>query len=207
MPFRLRSTLVKGNSLIFVGGDREWLVATRRAPPYTRLGLVNDHLTLNRPLVIRDVFARCVDARLDFNAALARCARKGWPDKKDAIDTAFRVAEAALRRLRVRVDFLVQQGASADADWNSYTSTALVQTRVQDHWTDKDESGLSRNDPEYVALNLEIEELTRLHDAAGNAAQLEKPYEMAMRDPELIAAGWELNNKVWKLDEQLRKAG
>jgi len=65
---------------------------------------------------------------------------------------------------------------------------------------------LAGSDPKYVALNREIEALRGSVDPEKVAVELEEPYRMAMRDPELIAAGRELNRKVWGLDEQLRRA-
>ena len=86
-----------------------------------------------RTALVKGVFNRCVDARLDFNAALMRCALKGSPDKKAAIYTACRIQELALKRLAVRLNYLVAHQPST-TDWNSYTTTALVHRRVQRDW-------------------------------------------------------------------------
>jgi hypothetical protein len=152
-----------------------------------------------RVILVQDVFRQCIDARLYFNAVIKRCASKGWPDKKAAIETAFRIQEAFLKRLMVRLDYLAQHGEFSETEWSSYTSTALVHTRVQDDWTPLEEAALVRDDVAYAALKNELEELRKNADPAA----LEEPYQMARRDPELIAAGYELDRKVRELDERL----
>jgi hypothetical protein len=152
-----------------------------------------------RALLVHDVFHRCVDARIRFNEALMRCARKGWPDKSGAIDTAFKAQEGMLKRLGVRLSYLVREHACTDAEWHSYTTTALVHTRVQEDWKEQDEAALVKSDPQYSALNQEIEELRRKADPDG----LEGPYRMALRDPELVDAGWALDRQVRQFDQEL----
>jgi hypothetical protein len=155
----------------------------------------------DRATLVRDVFQQCVDARLEFNAVLKRCAEKGWPDKKSAIAIAFRAQEAMLKRLIVRMNYLLQHGSFAEAGWSAYTTTALVQRRLQEGWTDSEEAALARSDPAYAALQ---DEIANVRTMVAPAA-LDDPYEMAKRDPELIAAGHELNDKVWELDKQLSR--
>jgi len=70
---------------------------------------------------------------------------------------------------------------------------------VGENWTQEDENPLASRDPAYVAAQREIERLKPMIDSDG----LEEPFRMAMRDPELIAAGWDLHAKVRVLDEQL----
>lgn len=152
----------------------------------------------SRSTLVREVFQQCVDARLNFNRALMQCASRGWPDKKASIDVAFRVQEAMLTRLMVRLDYLVRRLAP-DAEWRSYTSTALVQARLQGNWTSDNEAALIASDEAYARLNREVESLRRRADPAA----LEGPYQMARRDPELIAAGQALNDKILALDKQL----
>jgi hypothetical protein len=152
----------------------------------------------DRALLIEKVFRQYVDAWLAFNAALERCASKGWPDRKAPIHVASRVQELMLRRLIVRLNYL-NQHASAETDWGSCTTTALVHAKVQDNWTADDEAALSRSDAAYSALQNEIEMLISKADPPA----LEEPYRMARRDPELITAGWDFDKTVRALNERL----
>jgi hypothetical protein len=149
--------------------------------------------------LVKDIFQRCIDARLEFNSAIKRCASKGWPDRKGAIDVAFRAQEAMLTRLMTRLTYLIRQGTCADAEWRPYATTSLVQKRVQEDWTDREEAALARSDVQYAALNNEIESLKKRADPTA----LEEPYRMMRRDPELIAAAHALDRKVRALDDEL----
>ncbi len=104
-----------------------------------------------------------------------------------------------LKRLGVRLNYLIREHACADAEWGSYTTTALVHARVQEDWKEQDEAALARSDPQYAVLNGEIEKLRKRADSDG----LEGPYRMARSDPELVDAGWVLDRQVRLLDQEL----
>jgi len=152
----------------------------------------------DRVLLVREVFRQCIDARLAFNAVIERCASKGWPHRRAPIQVASRVQQLTLKRLLVRLDYLSQH-APDDVAWSSYTSTALVHARVQDDWNADNEAALARSDAAYSALQAEIENLR----AKADPPALEEPYRLAKRDPELIAAAWELDRQIRVLDERL----
>jgi hypothetical protein len=154
---------------------------------------------LDRALLVRDVFYKCIEARIQFNSALSRCAAKGWPDRKAAIGIACRAQEAMLTRLTMRLNYLVEHSSYTPTDWASLTSTALVHERTQESWRDRDEAALKRIDVGYIALNNEIEDLKRKADPVS----LEAPYAMARRDAELIAAANLLDRTIRALDERL----
>ena len=153
----------------------------------------------SRAKLVEDVFLRCIDARLAFNHELERCAIKGWPDRRAPARTAARIQELYFSQLSARLSHLVLQNGSDDTAWNAYTNTAKVQERLQEGWTERDERALRSRDSAYVRIESEIVALQAIADPEA----LDGPYAMAKRDPELIAAGWKLNNTVWELDREL----
>ena len=148
--------------------------------------------------LIKDVFLRCQDARLEFNSALERCALKGWPDRSAAVRTATRLQELYFSQLSARLTHLVSRG-DMGAPWKEYATTAQVQGRVQEGWTEQEEAALRSYDAAYCQLQPKIDAL----EAIADSEAVDGPFEMAKRDPELIAAGWKLNNTVYALDQEL----
>jgi hypothetical protein len=151
-----------------------------------------------RANLIKDVFLRCQDARLEFNSAVERCALKGWPDRSEAVRTAAKLQELFIAQLSARLTHLVSRAGSGDI-WNEYTTTAQVQGRVQEGWTEGEEQALRSYDAAYSQIQPKIDELQAIADSEA----VEEPFEMAKRDRELIAAGWKLNNTVYALDQEL----
>jgi hypothetical protein len=155
--------------------------------------------SVSRAKLVEDVFSRSIEARLKFNVALCRCALKGWPDRADKIRHNTRFHELQMLQLVARLSHLVRHGNSAGSSWCETTSTAEVQRRLQEGWTEEEERVLRSSDAAYVQLGDEIANLV----ATGDAEALEEPFRMAKRDPELTASAWELNNTVLALDHEL----
>ena len=154
-----------------------------------------------RAKLVEEVFVECINARLEFNQALERCAIKGWPDRVRPARIAARVQELYASQFSARLIYLVLENGLDDAEWSNYTSTAQVQERLQDRWSEHEEHSLRSRDMAYAKLEGEIAQL----QAASDPEALEEPYSMAKRDPELIVAAWKLNNTVWELDRKLAR--
>jgi hypothetical protein len=152
-----------------------------------------------RAKLVEEVFLRYLDARRAFNLALERCALKGWPDRSAAVRNAARLQELFYEILSLRLKHLVLRSASNDIGWNEYTSTEKVQVRVQDGWSEHEEQTLRLRDTAYAQIQSEITKL----QAAADPETLIEPFNMAKRDPELVSAGWRLNNTVLALDREL----
>jgi hypothetical protein len=163
---------------------------------------VKDHAVepggIVRAILVHDVFRQYLDARREFNVVLERCSVKGWPDKKADLRMSFRLQELFLERMALRLNHL-QNSASEDAVWKSYTTTSAVHERVQEGWKDSDEETLAKKDAAYAALQKEIGDLTATLDPPG----LEGPFQMVKGDSELIAAAHDFDRKVRALDGQL----
>lgn len=155
--------------------------------------------TSARAKLVGEVFSTCLDARREFNVALERCAIKGWPERVQAARTAAKVQELFFSQLAARLTHLTLENPSDDTEWSTYTSTAQVQERLQGRWGEQEELALRLRDKTYAQIESEIATLQAIADPEA----LDEPYRMAKRDPELIAAGWKLNNTVWELDRAL----
>ncbi|HEY8052929.1 MAG TPA: hypothetical protein VIE42_08985 [Steroidobacteraceae bacterium] len=132
-------------------------------------------------------------------AIFERCAIKGWPDKKAALHRVFRIQELFCEREALRLNHLLCDSAYDHAVWKGYASISIVHDRLEGGWTNVEEQVLSSSDATYAAVQNEIENL----NAANDPVALEGPFRMARRDPELIAATHNLENKVRELDVQL----
>src|SRR5665213_2127882 len=146
--------------------------------------------SVSRVKLVEGVFSRSIDARLKFNLALCRCALKGWPDRADKIRHNTRFHELQLLQLAARLSHLVRHEDSNGNSWCDATTTAIVQRRIQEGWTEEEERVLRSSDASYVQLGDEINKML----ATADAEALAEPFRMAKRDPELIASAWELNN-------------
>jgi hypothetical protein len=124
---------------------------------------------------------------------------KGWPDRSAAVRIADRVEELFFLQLSVRLTQLVSQSGSNHGEWKEYTSNAKVHARLQDGWTEHEEQTLRSSDTDYCQRQREIAEL----QATADPGALEEPYRMAKRDPEFIAAAWQLSHTVYALDQEL----
>ncbi len=110
-----------------------------------------------------------------------------------------RVQQLFFSQLSVRLTHLVLQNGADDTAWNDYTNTAKVHERVQERWSEHEEQMLRLRDTAYAQIQSEITALQAIADPQS----LEEPFKMAKRDPELIAAAWELDNPVRALDREL----
>jgi hypothetical protein len=145
------------------------------------------------------MFSQYIDARLECNSMLKRCAAKGWPDMIGAIDVAARLQEALLKSLVRRLDYVLQSSDPTAPKVRSYATTAQIHIKVDDGWSAQEEASLLRTDAQYALLIQETENLKGLLDSEG----LKEPYRMAKKDRELIAALWDLKHKVQSLDDEL----
>lgn len=152
-----------------------------------------------RANLVEEVFLKYLDARRAFNLELERCALKGWPDRSVAIRNAARLQELYYSLLSARLNHLVLQNGSDDATWNNHTNTLKVHERLQDQWSEREEQTLRLSDTAYAQIQSEITKL----EAAADPEALIEPFNMAKRDPELVSAGWRLNNTVLDLDREL----
>jgi hypothetical protein len=152
-----------------------------------------------RATLVRDAFRQYLEALRGFQVVLERCSLKGWPDKKADLRTAFRIQELLYEQMAIRLNYLLTDGASEDATWNSCTSISKVQERLQEGWKDSDEETLSKSNGLYAAIQKEIDELRSILDSDGLTA----PLKMARRDPEEIAAGHAISTRLRELDRQL----
>jgi hypothetical protein len=163
-------------------------------------GNVSDPEKINASArLVERVFLKCLEARNAFSLELERCSIKGWPDRSAAIRISTRVQELFSLQLSARLTHLVRRHGSDDALWSAYTSTAKVQERLQEGWSDQEEAVLQKENGEYAQIQIKIAQLQALADPAA----LEEPFGMARRDPEFIAAAWKLNNTVFALDREL----
>ena len=153
----------------------------------------------SRAVFIQGIFREFFDARLEFNVVFERCALKGWPDRKAAIRTSFRLQELFYARETLRLHHLVSRSASHEAAWQSYGGLNAVLERLQEGWTAADEVALLKRNAKYSAMQTEIQDLQAVLDSPG----LERPFEMVKRDPELITAAHELQRKSRGLNERL----
>ena len=110
------------------------------------------------PLVVGAV-QQYLDAQRKFLVVLEQCSVKGWPDRRDALRTAFRLQELYCEREALRLRHL-QNSNSDDSVWNSYTSISAMHKRLEEGWQASDEQELSKSDATYRALQARIEELT-----------------------------------------------
>jgi len=153
-----------------------------------------------RALLVEDVFRRSIEARLEFVAALERCALKGWPDRSAAIRSSSRMQQLFFERLSYRLKHLVlRSSTSDDIRWNEYTKTNKMHARVQSGWSVDEEEALLLCDKAYAQIQSEILKV----EATTDPPALDGPFTMAKRDPELISAGWKLNNTILALDREL----
>ena len=155
--------------------------------------------TSTRAKLVEDVFLRCLDARRTFSRGIGRCAIKGWPDRGAAVRITTRVQELFFAQLSARLTHFVLQNGSDDTTWNEYTNTAKVHERLQECWSEHEEQTLRLRDRAYAQIQSEITALQAIADPQS----LEEPFRMARRDPELIAAAWELDKTVRALDREL----
>ena len=155
--------------------------------------------TSGRAGLVEEVFFRYLDARRTFNLALERCALKGWPDRSAAIRNATQLQELYFSQLSARLTHLVLQEGSDDVNWLDYTNTFKVHERLQDRWSEHEEQTLRLSDSAYSQIESEISK----REAAADPEILIEPFNMAKRDPELIAAGHELNDTTFALDRKL----
>jgi hypothetical protein len=139
-----------------------------------------------------------LDAQREFLVVLERCSVKGWPDRREALRTAFRLQELYCERKALRLMHL-QDCVSDDGAWNSYTSISAMHKRLEDEWQASEDQELSKSDATYRAIQAQIEELASAVDSVG----LEGPLSMMKGDPEYIAATRALSEEVRRLDREL----
>jgi hypothetical protein len=149
--------------------------------------------------LVEDVFLRYLDARRAFSLALERSAIKGWPDRSAVVRNATRVQALFFSQLTARLIHLVLRNGTDDTMWNGYTTTSKVHRRLQDQWSEHEEQTLRLRDPTYAEIQGEITAL----QASADPDALVEPFNMAKRDPELVAAGWKLNDTTLALDREL----
>jgi len=152
-----------------------------------------------RSAIVCRIFLRYLDARIKFNAELERCALKGWPDRGASIRMATRGQERLLRRLAMRLSELAGREGPEAPRWEVYTSTLKVHKALEDYWTEADEISMRAKHPSYAANEAEIIRIRKSSDPEA----VREPFEMAKRDPELVAAGWSLDRTVRDLDLEL----
>jgi hypothetical protein len=150
-----------------------------------------------RVTLVSDIFRQYLDALREFEGVLEQCSLKGWPDKKNALRTAFRIQELFYEQMRFRLDHLLQSSASDDAIWKRATISS-VHERLEAGWKDTDEALLRKNQS-YAAVQKEIEDLRAVLDSAG----LVGPFKMVKRDPELLAAGNAFDKRFRDLERRL----
>jgi hypothetical protein len=152
-----------------------------------------------RAKLVEGVFLRYLDARREFSLALERCAIKGWPDRRTAVRTSARVQGLFFSQLAARLTHLVCEHGLNDAMWSGYTTTLQVHDRVQELWSEQEEQTLRLRDAAYAQMQCEISEL----QSVVAPVALDEPFKMAKRDPELVVAGWKLNNATLAFDREL----
>jgi hypothetical protein len=152
-----------------------------------------------RAKLVEGIFLRYIDARIAFCFALQRCAIKGWPDRRALVTQSTRAQELFFAQLSARLNHLVRHAGSDDTQWNKYRTTNEVHERLWEYWSEQEKEALKLRDPAYGELQRAISELQAISDPDA----LTEPFKMAKRDPELIAAGWELNNIALALDREL----
>ncbi len=145
---------------------------------------------------VRNILKRYVDAKNAFLTTSKRCATKGWPDRKDAINNAnaIRVLQGELEILRF--DFLT---SAAPADYALFSSLASIMERLYKNWKDSEETALRDKSAAYRELVTESETL----EATVNPEALDGPFAAALGDPEYRAAANALRMKYYELDAQL----
>lgn len=145
-----------------------------------------------------DAARQYLNAQREFFVVFERCTLKGWPDKKGALRIAFELQALYCERERLRLKYL-GDSALGDAVWKSFTSISQIRQRLEQGWEATDEEKLLKDDAAYALIQQRIEELKASVDAVGT----EGPFAMVKGDPEFIAAGNRLVEKLRSLDDEL----
>jgi hypothetical protein len=156
----------------------------------------NFHRTARSKRIL-DCFERFMLARREFLAVAEQCACKGWPDYSVAVRAATRLQYLFCDLEVSRLKYVL--ATASDEVLKAYGKISSIRPRLVEKWAESDENRLRREDLSYVELQEEIQK-TRSQD---EKALLEEPFEMAKKDPELIAAGHEFSQKWRLIDSEL----
>jgi hypothetical protein len=123
---------------------------------------------------------------------------KGWPDRKGALQNAFRLQQLFCAQELRRAEYLAASLKMSDA-LRRPTTIAVIEKMFREAWNDRHEKAMRQTDPSYGALADEIE----LCRAAFDRQAVEGPLRDAQRDPEWIAARKAAQEVLCEYDRQL----
>jgi hypothetical protein len=147
---------------------------------------------------LRDLFREYLQAVRKFVEVHGRCIVKGWPDRKDAIEVATRLAYLNCDVQAWRLDYLWEQGL---LERKPYQSLSGIFDRLNKEWSESEEAALkASNEPYREAVTDSDVARTRLDPPA-----LEGPSGDLRRDKEYLRALEDLRQKAQSLDAQLQK--
>jgi hypothetical protein len=149
-----------------------------------------------------EIFGRYIESKLALFSIAERCSLKGWPDRKEVLQNAFRLQQLFCERELRRVERLAATLKMSDGLHRRPTTIKAVDAMVNESWTDLQETELRQVDPRYEALAAEIEKCR----AASHGAATEGPLKAAQWDPEYQKARKAAQEVVLECDRLLKSS-
>ena len=94
--------------------------------------------------MVRDVYRQYIQSKRELFEVAEACSIKGWPDRKAAVQVAFRIQNLLNEQEALRFEYLIEKRPSESASWESLTS---ISKRLDEGWNTAEDEILKENNP------------------------------------------------------------
>ena len=150
----------------------------------------------DRATMVGRIFCEYGKSKREFITIAELCSVKGWPDRKVAIQKAFKLQILFDQRETMRFDHLLSRQAPEIA---AYKSLSEISDRLTKQWNEGDEASIVGDSCTYRDVLHEIE----ICQASLDSDALDGPFKAAQRDSEYLRARQILQEKLHSLNSQL----
>lgn len=151
-----------------------------------------------RLLAIKEIFRRYAESKETFLKIAEMCSIKGWPDRKSYLRTLFRLQELYSTQEGMRFAYLADRHAM---QVQCYDSLGSIVNRLQQDWSEEEETSLSDARPDYVVISKEIE----INRGLLKSSEVDEPLSAVKRDPEYVRAERDFQGRYFELEKGMRR--
>ncbi|HEY2679060.1 MAG TPA: hypothetical protein VGI65_18985 [Steroidobacteraceae bacterium] len=154
-----------------------------------------------RFVIVRDTFREYMQSCSEFWKAFQRStiAIKSSERQRQVLQTHLGLQTLWLERQRLRFEYLLRGGTFGTGFWGELNS---ISQRLDNEWTDDDETGLKAIDASYRDLLVEIEDLV----PKMNGAELDAPIKALQQNAQYREARELIADEVQRLNKRLSPA-
>jgi hypothetical protein len=150
----------------------------------------------NRALRVIQIHREWLQAKDEMIAIAERCSMRGWPDRRLAIQNAFRLQILFNEREALRLEHLVGHEV---LEIKTGTSLTSISERLTKEWNSTEEAELNRSSARYREVLLEIDRCQIQLDPDA----LDGPFKDVQRDRQYQAARRDIQRKQRDFDQEL----